>query len=144
MDAEGVAPNYCRPTKHVSHFSRQRSFVVKTPDGDVTVQTICDLRQLDSLITKWKSWPGTRDSDPHFFFAVVRSRGPNCLPHVIVLSRNGTPDAMLIGFQHRAHLSFRIGCFRLWEPEVCVIQFVPGSLRGNASEANCLALVQQA
>jgi hypothetical protein len=37
-----------------------------------------------------------------------------------------------------------MGCFTLCGPEVNVLEFVPGSLRGNASEENCAAFVQQA
>jgi hypothetical protein len=50
---------------------------------------------------------------------------------------------MLIGLRERRKLPFRMGCFTLCEPEVNVLEFMPGGLRGNASEENCAAFVQQ-
>jgi hypothetical protein len=111
---------------------------------ELTLRTIRDLHELEALRTIWKSWPGTRDSDLDFFSSVVRSRGRRCRPHVIVLTRNAIPDAILIGLCERTKLLFRIGCFTICEPEVNVLEFVSGSLRGNASEENCAAFVRQA
>jgi hypothetical protein len=112
-------------------------------DNLLAFRTIRDLDELEPLRAIWKSWPGTRDSDLDFFSGVVRSRGRGCRPHVIVLSRNATPDAILIGLRERRKLLFRMGCFPLWEPEVNVLEFVSGGLRGNASEENCATLVRQ-
>jgi hypothetical protein len=37
-----------------------------------------------------------------------------------------------------------MGCFTICEPEVNVLEFVPGGLRGKASEENCAAFIRQA
>jgi hypothetical protein len=104
---------------------------------------IRDLHELEPLRAIWKSWPGTRDSDLDFFSSVVRSRGRGCRPHVIVLTRNATPDAILIGLREQKKTPFKLSYFTIYEPEVNVIEFVYGGLRGNASEENCAALVRE-
>jgi hypothetical protein len=110
---------------------------------ELALRTICNLHELEALRAIWKSWPGTRDSDLDFFSGVVGSRGRGCRPHVIVLTRNARPDAMLIGRRERRKLPFRMGRFTICEPEVHVLEFVSGGLRGNASEENCAAFVRQ-
>jgi CelD/BcsL family acetyltransferase involved in cellulose biosynthesis len=73
---------------------------------------------------------------------MVRSRGGGCRPHVIVLSRNSRPDALLVGFNHRKKVPLRLGPVTIHRPEVNVLEFVYGGLLGNASKENCAALVQ--
>lgn len=110
----------------------------------VTVRTIRDLQALEPLRAVWQSWPGSRESDLDFFSSIVRAQAGGCQPHVIVLYRNGNPNAILIGMRRRRKLPFRLGYFTLCEPAVKVLEFVYGGLRGNASEENCVALVKEA
>ena len=60
---------------------------LKMRDDSLTLRTINDVRELESMRGIWERWPGSRDSDLDFFCSMVRSRGSNCRPHVIVLSR---------------------------------------------------------
>jgi hypothetical protein len=116
------------------------------PEGKDTAlafRTIRDLHELETLRSIWKSWPGTRDSDIDFFSGSVLSRGSRCRPHVIVLTRDARPDAMLIGLRERRKMPLRFGYFTVCQPEVNVLEFVYGGLRGNASEENTAAFVRQ-
>jgi len=106
-------------------------------------RTIRDLYELEILRPIWKSWPGSRDSDLDVFSSMARSRGNRCRPHVVVLIRNARPDAILIGLRERKKMPFKLGYFTICQPEVNVLEFVYGGLRGNASEENCAALVRQ-
>ena len=117
------------------------SFRVEQEAKELALRTIRDLHELEALRAIWESWPGTRDSDLDFFSSVVRSRGRR--PHVIVLTWNARLDAILIGLRERRKLPFRLGCFTICEPEVNVLEFVSGGLRGNASEENCAAFVRE-
>ena len=109
----------------------------------LALRTIRDLQGLESVRANWQSWSGSRDTDFDFFCSIVRSRGSSCRPHVIVVSRNARPDAMLIGLCERRKLRFRLGHFTIWEPEVSTLELVYGSVRGNASEENCAALITE-
>ena len=53
------------------------------------------------------------------------------------------PDAILVGFFERRKLSFKLGYFTICEPEVNVLEFVSGGLRGSASNENCAAFVHE-
>jgi hypothetical protein len=112
-------------------------------DNRLAFFTIRDLHALEALRAFWNFWPGTRDSDIDFFSSTVRSRGSHCRPHVIVLTRNERPDAILVGRRERKKMPFKLGYFTIYEPEVNVLEFVYGGLRGNASEENCVALVRE-
>jgi hypothetical protein len=110
-------------------------------DNPTAIWTIRDLDGLEDLRGIWKSWPGSRDSDLDFFCGRVRSRGSRCEPHVIVLARNARPECILIGLRERRRILVRLGHFTICQPEVNVLEFVYGGLRGNASEETCSALV---
>jgi len=116
---------------------------LKMRDDSLTLRTINDVRELESMRGIWERWPGSRDSDLDFFCSMVRSRGSNCRPHVIVLSRNARPDAILIGLCERRKLRFRLGSFTICQPEVNVLELVYGGLRGNAQVENCTVLVRE-
>ncbi len=112
-------------------------------DNPLTFRTIRDLHELEALRSIWNSWPGTRDSDIDFFSSMVRSRGSRCRPHVIVLTRETRPHSILIGLCERKKMPFKLSYFTIYEPEVNVLEFVDGGLRGNASDENCATLVQE-
>jgi hypothetical protein len=112
-------------------------------DNRIAFRTIRDLQELGTLREFWESRPGTRDSDFDFFSALVRSRGQDCRPHVIVLSRNAAPDAIMIGLREHRKMPFKLGFVTICQPEVNVLEFVSGGLRGSASESNCTAFVHE-
>lgn len=115
----------------------------KATDSSLEFRTIRDLYELETLRAVWKSWPGARDSDLDVFSSMIRSRGSRCRPHVVVLVQNARPDAILIGLFERRTIPFTLGHFNICRPEVDVLEFVYGGLRGNDSEKNCAALVQE-
>ena len=114
----------------------------KTTAEKITFQTICDLRELESIRELWMSWQKTRDSDIDFFSGLVRSKGAGCSPHVIVLLRDGRPDALLVGLRERRKVPIKICSVTIIQPELEVLEFVHGGLLGNNSIENSTALVR--
>lgn len=108
-----------------------------------TVTVLSDFPSLELFRTVWKSWPGSLDSDIDYFCGMLRSRGVDCEPHVIVLSRYSEPDAILVGFRERRRMPIKLGYRTLCHTQADVLQFVSGALRGTASEENCAALVRE-
>jgi hypothetical protein len=111
-------------------------------DNSFTLQTIRDLREVEILREVWKSWQETQDSDLDYFSGMVRSRGDDCRPHVLVLRRNSRPEALLVGLNYRAKIPLKLCSVTMHQSEVNVLEFVYGGLLGNASRENCEALVQ--
>lgn len=108
-----------------------------------TVSVLSDFSALEQFRTVWKSWPGSLDSDIDYFCGMLGSRGSNCQPHVIVLSRYNEPEAILVGFRERRRVPVKLGHRTFCQPQAEVLQFVSGALRGSASEENCTALVRE-
>jgi hypothetical protein len=132
-----------RSTEEPSYAEAERQGRKPQVSGDqLTVQTIRDLREIDAIREVWKTWETTRDSNIDYFSGMVRSRGEDCRPHVIVVSRNGRPDALLVGLRDRRKIPVKIRSVTLFQPEVDVLEFVRGGVLGNASIENCRALVQ--
>lgn len=110
--------------------------------AEPVLKTICDLHELESLRAIWDCFPGTRDSDLDFLSSAIRSR-PGCRPHVILITRDERPDAILVGLRERRRLRFTLGCFTILAPEVHILELPPGGLRGTASNENCGAFVRE-
>jgi len=63
---------------------------------------------------------------------MLGSRGRNCHPHVIVLSRYNQPEAILVGFRERRRVPVKLGYRTFCRPQAEVLQFVSGGLRASA------------
>jgi hypothetical protein len=88
----------------------------------------------------WTDWPGSRDSDIDFFLYIARVRPEVVSPYVLIADHNGFPDAMLIGRLEKRKASARFGYFNFRSPQLRVVNFVYGALRGNAVPENVDAL----
>jgi hypothetical protein len=88
-------------------------------------------------------WPGHRDADIDFYLTIVRSYPEVLRPHVIVLFRNGKPEAILIGRLEKKRLAFGLGYAVAFRPLCRCLTFVYSAIRGNASAQNTRALVQE-
>ena len=97
---------------------------------------------LESLRDVWTSWKGHRDSDIDFFKEFLRTRPEVIRPHVIVLYRNGVPDAMLVGRLEQTKLTFRLGYLHLPGVSARMLIFSQGGARGNISHANSAELIR--
>ena len=87
------------------------------------------------------SWPGHRDSDIDFYLMIIGSYPEVLRPHVIVLSRDRKPEAILVGRLERKQLAFKVGYMRPFRRWARCLTFVYGALRGNASPENTRILV---
>jgi hypothetical protein len=104
---------------------------------------VCVLRsvgELGELREVWNSWPGNRDSEFESFLSFVNSNQETVRPHVLLVSRNGRPDSILVGRIDRGHIDCRLGYLHL-RPRARIMRFVYGALRGNQSRENCQILL---
>ncbi len=107
-----------------------------------SVNVLRTLPELEGIRAIWESFPGGRDSDPSVYLTVLRSRPQVLRPHVIVVYRNGQPDAMLVGRLEHIRLDFKVGYLH-FRPTAKVLYFVHGGLRGDPSFENCALLVRE-
>lgn len=128
---------------YILRFPGRARMELQTENNHFTIQTIRELREIENSKDVWKSWQQNRDSDPDFFSLMVRARSNGCTPHVVVLSRNGRPDALLVGLSDHTKVPIKFGSVTVWQPEFRVLEFVRGGLLGNASKENCDALIRE-
>jgi hypothetical protein len=128
---------------HSVNLAERLTLRVAVSKKPLELRTLSDFSSLELFRTNWKSWPGTLASDIDYFCAMLRARGADCKPHVVMLIRDGEPDAMLVGFRQRRKVPAKLGTRAIFNTRANVLEFVTGSLRGNSSEANCAALVRE-
>src|SRR6202012_1412454 len=97
----------------------------------------------EALREVWGSWPGHRDADMDFYLMIVGSYPEVVRPHVVVLYRDGMPDAILVGRLEQKQLAFKVGYFNVFRRRARCLTFVYGAIHGNASPENSRALVAE-
>lgn len=99
--------------------------------------------ELEEIRLFWEAWPGNRDSDLDFYITVL-SQSRDCIrPHIILILKEGKPDAIFVGRLEIARLDrVRVGYIRV-RPRVKILYFVYGALRGNCSFENCQIIIAE-
>jgi hypothetical protein len=101
-----------------------------------SVKVLRTLPELEGIRREWECWPGNRDSEMDTYLTCLRSIPATVRPHVVVVEREGKPDAILVGRIDLGHVSCHLGYLRLNLP-ARILCFVYGALRGNPSRENC-------
>jgi hypothetical protein len=104
------------------------------------IRSVSELAKIRSVWTLWNRHP---NSDINLYLTVLQCRPEVLRPHIIVLYRNGCPDAMLIGRVEHKELEFKIGYKKLYKPRICQLSFLYEGLLGNASSDNARVLVRE-
>ena len=110
--------------------------------SEATVKVLRTTSEVEEIRPSWGSWQGNPDADIDFYLSFFRPGTEIERPHVIVVYREGTPDAILVGRIDRRVMNFRIGYAR-FGPEANILFFVAGALRGNPSFENKELLVRE-
>ncbi len=105
-----------------------------------SVKVLRTLPELEDIRRAWESWPGNRDSEMDTYLACLQSIPVTVRPHVVVVERDGKPDAILVGRLDLGHVTCHLGYLRLNLPAK-ILCFVYGALRGNPSNENCELIV---
>jgi CelD/BcsL family acetyltransferase involved in cellulose biosynthesis len=77
-----------------------------------------------------------------FYVAVLKSNVETVRPYVIVVDREGKPDAILIGRIDHRKVDFRVGYLQ-FSSAAAILYFVNGALRGNCSDENSRLLLDE-
>lgn len=106
------------------------------------IKVLRTVPELEEVRRAWECWPGNRDSEIETFLTFLRSNPKTERPHVLVVYREGIPDAMLVGRIDRGKISCRLGYLQV-SFKARIMCFVYGALRGNASRENCELIVDE-
>jgi len=102
----------------------------------VSVKVLKTVEELEGIRAAWESWPGNRDSEIDSYLTFLRFSPATVRPHVVVITREGNPDAIYVGRIDDSKVICRVGYWKLALPAK-IMAFVNGALRGCASAENC-------
>jgi len=97
------------------------------------VRVLRSIAEIEGVRSTWLSWQGVPNSDLDFYLTVITARPEFVRPHVIVLYRDNSPVAMLIGRVERRGLDLRLGYVKLFSPKVTMLAFGYGGFLGSAA-----------
>ncbi len=112
-------------------------------DNSPVIRTARTFAEIEDLREVWSLWCNDPDADLDFCLAHARSRPEFVRSHVIVISRGGRPDCLLVGAVERGRLRLKIGYATVFEPFVSQLVLVRGGLLGNATRENCQLLAEE-
>ena len=102
-----------------------------------TFQEIEDIRGV------WRTFQQHPNADIDFYLLICRIRPEILRPHVIILYREGTPVAMLVGRLVLGQVEARLGYARLFEIRARTLTFIQGGQAGDLSPENSAILVSE-
>jgi CelD/BcsL family acetyltransferase involved in cellulose biosynthesis len=106
-----------------------------TVEIDKRVRTVRVLAELEELKDFWAKCPTHRDADFDFYLFYLRNSPEVVRPHVILLSRDGRPHAMLVGRLEKRGVNIRLGYIRLIRLRLRTLTFMYGGVLGDISSA---------
>jgi len=101
------------------------------------LKTVPELERIQSF---WNSCPGNRDSEFESYLTFLRTNTTTVRPHVILVEREGRPEAILTGRIDRGHVDCRLGYWKVKIPSTLLV-FVYGAFRGHESPEVCELMV---
>jgi hypothetical protein len=99
--------------------------------------------EVEALRPLWTDWQAHPNSDLDFYTLVLRTRPEILRPHVMVVYRDGSPEAMLVGRLEKRQVELRVGYLSLPSPKITSLTFICGGLLGNPSPEGCAALARE-
>jgi hypothetical protein len=105
-------------------------------DATPTIRVARTLEEVEKIRGIWSAWGTHRDGNIDISLESVWTAPEFIRPHVIVIYRNGRPDAMLPGRLERVRATPRVGYLKLPGIGARQITFPKGGILGNASAEN--------
>jgi len=110
----------------------------------VAVRIIRTLQEIESIRSAWSCWKTHPYVDVDFYLGHESTSPGFVRPHIIVLYRDGRPDAIVAGKIVQSRVSdFPIGPWFLCKPHARVLRIESGGALGNLSAENCSMMVRQ-
>jgi Acetyltransferase (GNAT) domain len=100
------------------------------------------IAEVEAIRGIWSTWNFSRDTDLDFCLQFVWSLKGFERPHVLVLYRDGNPEAMLLGRIDRVKMAPKLGYLQLPGMWARLLTFPSDGFLGNASPDNSEAFVR--
>jgi len=109
----------------------------------ISIRVIRTTEEVEDIRTVWTSWQHHPNADIDFYLTVNRLRPQVLRPHIIMLYRDGRPDAVLVGRIVEERIAFKVGYKTIFRPEARLLRITCGGLLGNLSSENSEAIVKE-
>lgn len=117
---------------------------LESGDDAVRITVARSFEEVEALRCSWQLLQGDAVStDPDWFLGLLRILPGEGRPHVVVLERDGTPEAMLVANVRRRRVPCRIGRKALYSPTVSTLAVVEDGLLGSVDAATAQALFDE-
>lgn len=134
FDSKNTKPLFSARTK-----KGVRSMTLK---NNYTIQEAKTADEVSALRDVWQTMRPELNADIDFYLTINQSRAEIIRPHVIILSRKGTPCSFLMGRYEIKPFEVALGYRKLRLPPVRWLTFVHGGLLGESSEDNVSLLTE--
>jgi hypothetical protein len=125
-------------------FILNHSFVQASKTREIveTLRTIDDIERLRDV---WRHLQRTSDEglDLDFLRLVVQTRSEVVRPHVMLLSTDGTPRALMVGRLEESSLAFKLGYKVMWKQKVRLLTIFDGGFMGDSWTETSTRFVQE-
>lgn len=109
----------------------------------VSIRVVRTVEEIEQIRDVWSAFQQHPNADIDFYLLVCRTRPEILRPHVIVLYREGRPEAMLVGRLVQGTIDLSIGYGKILKMPARLLAVVCGGLLGNMSSENGEALVAE-
>jgi hypothetical protein len=107
----------------------------------VIIKTFRTFEEIESIRDVWSCWQREPNVDLDLFQATQPWDPPKVRPHVVVLYRDGLPEAMLAGIVSEREFKARLGPWNFALANARLLQVIPGGALGHLNSENCNALI---
>jgi hypothetical protein len=107
-----------------------------------SLSVIDDLKSLEALRDSWGAMQWHPNADIDFYIDVIRAWGNRSRPHVLVISRNGFPEAILVGRAETVSIDHRLGYKSFFKVRARQLTFIYGGMLGELSPQNCSMFIE--
>jgi Acetyltransferase (GNAT) domain len=113
----------------------QRKYGKQRSDVEPEIKVLRSFAELEAVREIWASWKVRRDADIDFCHECMWTGKEFIRPHIIVIYREGQPEAMLVGRLEEIRFRCKLGYTPLPGPRIRQLTFA-GVVLGRASEEN--------
>jgi len=114
-----------------------------TSGKELQVRVLRSVAELEEVRPAWQSWCWHPNADMDLYLLLMDCKPELLRPHIMVLYRDGRPEAMLIGRVVNQRLEFKIGYKTFLKPNVRVLNIVHGGTLGDLSSEKSEVLIRE-
>lgn len=107
------------------------------------VRVLRSVPEVEAIRGTWTKLLRHPNADIDLFLSEISSRPQIVRPHVILLNRDGIPDAILVGRLEIGRMDLRVGYARFFRPQARTLTFIYGGLLGNLGSDSADRLVRE-